>query len=390
VQAARKLWGALPYERYVFFNVLTDSYDGIEHKGSTVLFADRQSTRTESAYYQWLQLVAHEFFHAWNVKRLRPVELGPFDYENEVYTRDLWIPEGLTSYYEEVLVHRAGLASRKETLKRLGKEIESLQTGPGRRVQSVEDASFDAWIKYYRQDENFVNSGVSYYTTGGVIGFLLDARIRHLTDGRASLDDVLRRAYSRFSGAQGFRSDEFRAVASEVTGADLGPWFHRALATTEELDYQEALDWYGLRFTENKKKDEEDDADRPGWLGADTDMQGGRLLVTHVKTDTPAFAAGVNAGDEIVAVGDYRVPATADAWKERLKSYPPGTKVTLLVARRELLLRLPVTFAQEPRLTWKLEVDPQATPEQQAHLAAWLRSSQLASDEHLTRQSLIR
>ncbi len=375
VREEAAFWGGLPYDRYVFFNLITEAGGGLEHKNSCVLMTSRWRRHTRDGYIGWLGLAAHELFHVWNVKRLRPQALGPFDYENEVYTRDLWIPEGLTSYYEEVLVHRAGLATPKETLKRLGKEIEALQTAPGRQVQSVEDASFDAWIKYYRQDENFANSGVSYYTKGGVIGFLLDAKIRHLTDGRASLDDVLRRAYSRFSGAQGFRSDEFRALASEVAGSDLGPWLHSVLATTDELDYREALDWYGLRFTESKKKDEDDDADHPGWLGADIEVQTGRLLVTHVKKDTPAYAAGVNVGDEIVAVGDYRVPATADAWKERLKSYPPGTKDTLLVARREHLLRLPVTFAPEPRLAWKLEVDPKATPEQQAHLTAWLRSS---------------
>jgi predicted metalloprotease with PDZ domain len=373
VREEAAFWGGLPYERYVFFNLITEASGGLEHKSSCVLMTSRWRRHTRDGYVGWLGLVAHELFHAWNVKRLRPEVLGPFDYENEVYSRDLWIPEGLTSYYEEVLVHRAGLSTRKEALKRLGKEIESLQTAPGRRAQSVEDASFDAWIKYYRQDENFPNSGVSYYTKGGVIGFLLDAKIRHATGGRASLDDVLRRAYPRFSGAHGFRSEEFRALASEVAGTDLEPWLHRVLATTEELDYREALDWYGLRFTESKKKDE-DEEDVPGWLGADTELQGGRLLVTHVKKETPAYEAGLNVGDEILAVGDYRVPATADAWKERLKSYPPGTQDTLLVARRDRLVRLPVTFGQEPRLAWKLEADPKATPEQQAHLEAWLRS----------------
>jgi predicted metalloprotease with PDZ domain len=378
VREEAAFWGSLPYERYVFFNLIVEGSGGLEHKSSTVLMTSRWRPHTRDGYVGWLGLVAHELFHAWNVKRLRPLALGPFDYEDEVYTRELWMPEGLTSYYEEVIVHRAGLSTRKEALKRLGKEIESLQTAPGRRVQSVEDASFDAWIKYYRQDENFPNSGVSYYTKGAVIGFLLDAKIRHATDGRASLDDVLRRAYPRFSRERGFRSDEFQALASEVAGTDLAPWFHRVLATTEELDYREALDWYGLRFTDSKKKDEEDDEDRRGWLGADTEVQGGRLVVTQVKKETPAYEAGLNVGDEILAVGDHRVPPTADGWKERLKSYPPGTQDALLVARRERLLRVPVTFREEPRLIWKLEADPQATPEQQAHLEAWLRSPRSA------------
>lgn len=375
VREEAAFWGHLPYDRYVFFNLITEASGGLEHKSSTVLMTSRWRPHTREGAVGWLGLAAHELFHAWNVKRLRPAALGPFDYENEVYTRDLWIPEGITSYYEDLVVHRAGLSTRKELLKRLSKEIEALQTAPGRQVQSVEDASFDAWIKYYRQDENFPNSGVSYYTKGGVIAFLLDTRIRRATDGRASLDDVLRRAYARFSGPHGFRSEDFRAVAGEVAGTDLAPWFHRALETTEELDYREALDWYGLRFVESKKKKEDEDEDRAGWLGCEVEIQGAKLTVTQVKRGTPAYAAGLNVGDEILAVGDYRTPPTLDGWKERLKAYPPGTQNALLVARREHLLRLPVTFGEEPRLAWKLEEDPEATPEQQAHLDAWLRSS---------------
>jgi predicted metalloprotease with PDZ domain len=374
VREEAAFWGGLPYDQYVFFNLITEGSGGLEHKASTVLMTSRWRPHTREGYVGWLGLAAHELFHAWNVKRLRPAALGPFDYENEVYTRDLWVSEGISTYYEDLLVHRAGLSTRKEYLKRLSKEIEGLQTAPGRQVQSVADASFDAWIKYYRQDENFPNTGVSYYGKGGIIAFLLDAKIRRATHGKASLDDVLRRAYPRFSGPHGFRSDDFRAVAEEVAGVDLGPWFHSVLETTEELDYREALDWYGLRFTESKKK-EEDDEDRPGWLGAETDIQGGKLVVTQVKRGTPAFEAGLNAGDEILAIGDYRVPITADGWKERLKSYPPGTQDELLVARRERLLHLPVTFGEEPHLAWKLEVDPKASPEQKAHLEAWTRSA---------------
>jgi predicted metalloprotease with PDZ domain len=300
----------------------------------------------------------------------------------------LWIPEGITSYYEDVLVHRAGLSTRKELLKRLSKEIEALQTTPGRQVQSVEDSSFDAWIKYYRQDENSPNAGVSYYTKGGVIAFLLDARIRRATDGRASLDDVLRRAYARYSGPHGFRSQDFRSVAEEVAGIDLDPWFHRVLETTEELDYREALDWYGLHLVEDKKKKDDEDEDKAGWLGCEVETQGARLVVTQVKKGTPAWDAGLNVGDEILAVGDYRTPPTVDGWEERLEAYPPGHRDSLLVARRDRLLRLAVTFGEEPRLAWKLAEDPKATPEQQAHLEAWLRSSGAHANAHvLTRQA---
>ncbi|HEY3492319.1 MAG TPA: PDZ domain-containing protein, partial [Solirubrobacterales bacterium] len=340
-------WGTVPYERYVFFNLITESGGGLEHRDSCVLMTSRWKSRTRDAYSDWLALVSHELFHAWNVKRLRPAELGPFDYEGEVYTRNLWFAEGVTSYYDELLIHRAGLTERDDYLKRLSKQIEGLQTTPGRLVQPLDESSFDAWIKYYRRDENSVNSGISYYTKGSVVAFLLDTRIRSATGGKRSLDDVLRLAWQRHSGEQGFRSEELRALAGEVAGTDLGPWLAHALDSTEELDYSEALSWFGLRFVESDEengngKDHKKEDEPPGWLGLDSEVQGGRVVVIQVKRDTPAYEAGVNVGDELVAIGDYRVPP--DGWKERLKAYRPGQKETLLVARRERLMRLPVVF----------------------------------------------
>lgn len=384
VREQAAFWGQVPYPRYVFFNLLVEEGGGLEHRDSTVLMASRWATRRREDYLDWLGLASHELFHAWNVKRLRPVALGPFDYENEVYTRDLWTAEGLTSYYENLFVHRAGLSTQNELLKALSSDIEKLQTAPGREVQSLEDSSFDAWIKYYRRDENFNNTGISYYTKGAVVGFLLDARIRHATNGRKSLDDALRLAYARHAGERGFRGEEFHALLSEVAGTDLGPWLDRALSSTEELDYSEALAWYGLRFVEKKEKDEDDkdeasgsdktaSGEAAGWLGEETEEKDGRLLVKEVKRETPAYEAGLNAEDEIVGLGDYRV--TPESWKDRLKAYRPGETVEILVARRDRLVRLPATFAEKPKTRWKLAVDPAATPEQKARLAAWLRSS---------------
>ena len=289
VQAARALWGGLPYERYLFFNIITDGYDGIEHKGSTVLFADRWSTRTESGYADWLRLVAHEFFHAWNVKRLRPVELGPFDYESEVYTRSLWVAEGLSDYYAWLLVRRAGLATREQTLADISRSIAALQTTPGRLVQPLEDASYDAWIKQYRPDENSRNATVSYYTKGSLVGLLLDARIRKLTGGTRSLDDVMRLAYRRFSGERGYTPAEFRAIAQRGRGGrsgrflPCGRWRRPASSTTSEM-----LDWYGLRFTPAGP-----DSAGEAWLGADTKVKDGRLVVTGVPTRRARLRLGI-------------------------------------------------------------------------------------------------
>ena len=375
VRAQVAFWGAAPYPRYVFFNLLTESGGGLEHKDACTLMSSRWRARTHEGYLEWLGLVSHELFHAWNGKRLRPVELGPFDYEREVYTRSLWIVEGVTSYYGDLLLRRAGFSTVREYLKGLSKAIETVQTTPGRRVQSLDESSFDAWIKFYRRDENTGNSGVSYYTKGEVVAFLLDARIRRVTGGRRSLDDALRLAYQRFSGERGYHPEEFRKVLEEVAGSDLGSWLERAVDTVEELDYAEALGWYGLRFANQPEKPEKKDRAEPqelpaGWLGMDTEVQGGRLTVTGVKRETPAYEAGVNVGDELLAVDDDRIPP--EGLETRLKYYRPGEKASLLVARRDRLTRLPVTFGAKPRARWTLEVLPNATDEQKAHLSAWL------------------
>ena len=367
VKEDRRLWGFLPYDRYVFFNMITESGGGLEHKNSTLLMTNRWTTRTRRAYLSWLELASHEYFHAWNVKRLRPAELGPFNYEDENITRSLWIAEGFTDYYAELQVHRAGLSTRDEYLEGLSNAIEALQTTPGRLVQSAEMASFDAWIKYYRPDENSPNTSISYYTKGTVIAFLLDAKIRKET--AKSLDDVMRLEYERFSGAKGYTPEEFRVEAEKVTGLNLKQFWDAAVESTAELNYSEALDTFGLRF----KPVPPPVADRPAktWLGITTRNDNGRLVVSQVQRGSPADVAGINVDDEILAIDDFRV--RADRFENRLEQYKPGDKVSVLVARREQLLKVDVPLMSEPVRSWRLEVNPNATEIQRRELEAWLR-----------------
>jgi predicted metalloprotease with PDZ domain len=246
--------------------------------------------------------------------------------------------------------------------------IRTLQTTPARLQQTAEMASFDAWIKQYRPDDNTVNSTISYYTKGAALGFVLDARIRAATDDARSLDDVMRLALARYSGAKGFTPEEFRKTASEVAGTDLGPWFTRVLETTEELDYGPALEWFGLQFPPSRASAAS--ADQPAWLGVKTKIEERRLLVEHVPRGTPAYAAGVNPGDEILAIDDFRVlPEELDA---RLAAYRSGRKVVLLVSRGDRLQRLDVTLGAAPADAWTLQTRPDLTPSQRAHLASWL------------------
>jgi predicted metalloprotease with PDZ domain len=369
VKEDRRLWGFLPYDRYVFFNMITEAGGGLEHKNSTVLMTNRWSTRTRRAYLSWLELASHEYFHAWNVKRLRPAELGPFDYENENITRSLWIAEGFTDYYADLQVLRAGLQSREEYLEDLSSTIELLQTTPGRLVQSAEMASFDAWIKYYRPDENSNNTSISYYTKGTVIAFLLDAKIRKATNGAKSLDDVMRAAYEKFSGPKGYTPEQFRVVIEQVAGLSLQGLWESTVEVTSELVYSEALDAFVLVFKAHAQQPA-DRASRP-WLGVTTRNDNGRLVITQVQRGSPADVAGLNVDDEILAIDDFRV--RADRFENRLDQYKSGDKVSVLVARREQLVRIPTTFAVEPQRAWRLEVNPAAADAQRRLLDGWLR-----------------
>ncbi len=378
VRQNRELWGSLPYKKYVFLNLLTESSGGLEHRNSVCMMSSRWATRTRRGYLGWLDLVAHEYFHAWNIKRLRPAELGPFDYETENPTKSLWVAEGITDYYAPLTLRRAELSDTKEYLGTdtppspgsLSTVIAALQSTPGRLQQSAEQSSYDAWIKLYRPDENSTNSTISYYTKGAVVGWLLDARIRHVTGGKKSLDDLMRLAFEKYSGERGFTPDEFKASAEKVAGAPLGEFFRKAVESTEELDYSEALEWFGLKFKQATQT-----AGKPGngepkaWLGVETRVDNGRLLVKTVPRETPAYDTGLSAEDEIVAIDDFRV--RPDQITQRLENYKPGDQVTILVSRRERLMRIPLTLGEEPK-KWQLEIRTDATEGQKRNLEKWL------------------
>jgi predicted metalloprotease with PDZ domain len=362
VAAAKGVMGSLPYPHYHFMTMVTEASGALEHKNSYLGMTNRFATRTHPAYLQFLSTLAHEYFHAWNVKRLRPVELGPFDYENENYVKSLWVAEGFTDYYATVLLRRAGILTNDEYTNGMSNQIEQVQTIPGRLVTPVNMASFDTWIKQYRPDENTANMSVNYYPKGAVIAFLLDARIRKATDGARSLDTGMQWAMQRYSGDKGFTPEQFYAVMSEAAGTDLKGWFAKTAESTDELDYTEALDYYGLRFRPVDTRNA-----RP-YIGGGTRNDGGRLIITSVRRGTPGIDAGLNVDDEILAIDDVRV--RADGLSARLDQYKPGDKISVLVARRDRLMKIDVTLGADPGRPWRLEPLPKATPEQTAHYAA--------------------
>jgi predicted metalloprotease with PDZ domain len=368
VREYRRMWGFLPYDRYFFLNVLSEASGGLEHKNSTLLMASRWATSTRRRYLNWLGLVSHEYFHAWNVKRLRPIELGPFDYEREVYTTGLWVSEGFTDYYGDLAVHRAGLSTTDEYLRELSSLIESLQTTPGRASQPLETASFDAWIRHYRPDENSPNVAMSYYTKGAVVGWLLDAKVRHATQGQKSLDDVMRLAYERYSGAKGFTEEDFRKVVSDIAGPAVAEWLKHVVETADELDYRDALEWFGLRFAPSWPSRLPEG--HYIWQGLKLRTDEGRLLVSNIYRGTPSFEAGFVVDDEIVAVNDFRV--LADQWEMRSETLKIGDKVSVLVSRRDELKRVEMTIEKESVIEWRL-TEATGTGEARKNRESWLR-----------------
>jgi predicted metalloprotease with PDZ domain len=363
VRAYRDMYGGLPFPRYLFFNLIVEAGGGLEHRDSCVLMTSRFAFRNRKSYVGWLGLVSHEFFHVWNVKRSRPREFGPFDYENEVYTRCLWVAEGFTAYYTDLVPRRAGLTTEEEYLELLSKQIEKLYSTPGRALQSLEESSFDAWIKLYRADENTPNTTISYYLKGQIVGWLLDAEIRRLSQGERTLDDLMRLLFERHGGESGYTPGDLQAAAEETAGGPLDAFFARAVRSREELDLEPGLRGFGLRFAP-------DDEDPVPWLGIESETKDGRHAVKTVRRDGPAYEAGLNAEDEILAVGGYRVlPANLG---ERLKQYESGERVVLTISRDDALLQLPVTLGEAPGSRWRLEADPDAGDEAAAERGRWL------------------
>ncbi|HYP54409.1 MAG TPA: PDZ domain-containing protein [Pyrinomonadaceae bacterium] len=394
VEAAQSVFGDAPYDEYTFMTLAAPAGGGgLEHLNSTVMIYTRFGFRPDTgstSYQNFLTLVAHEFFHLWNVKRIRPDALGPFDYTRENYTTLLWWAEGATDYYERLLLRRAGLMSEKEFLDAWASSIQDLQSRPGRLEQSIEESSFDAWIKYYRRDENWINSQVSYYDKGGIVSLLLDLEIRRRSGGRASLDDVMRALYEEF-GKRGrnFTPADLQRVSERAAGSSLEEFFARYVRGRDELDYDAALAAAGLRLDTGGGGTPPAPAQK-AFLGATlalasevvtlTAVQGSGTFRTTVSPDaavvksipagTPAYDAGLNVGDQIVALDGFRV--TRDTFERRLDERRPGDSVALTVFRGDELRTFNVRLAARPDASYRIVPLAQPTDEQRRLYQSWL------------------
>ena len=327
----------------------------------------RDTFRQPGRYVRWLSLASHEFFHTWNIRRLRPKALVEYDYENEVYTPSLWVGEGVTSYYQDLLLARADFLSKTQMLSSISGNIGSTERAVGRKKQSLRQSSFDSWIKFYRPDENSPNTTISYYSKGAVVAFLLDAKLRELTDGEKSLDDLMRTLYERHVES-GYLPSDLRAIASELAGEDLSDWFRSTVDRTDELDYEPMLDWFGLEFAgqpRTRRGAGQAQTTRPQpWLGFRTSDS----VVTSVTADSPATAVGINIGDEILGVDGQRVTNIASV----LFNYDVGDDLEMLMARKRKIMTVHIEVGSRPEVFTRLRFQNRPTRDQTRRVDEWL------------------
>jgi len=377
VASVQKFWESDPFERpYWFFNVIAQGNGGLEHDYSTVLLAHPWQMKYREDYIRWLSLVTHEFFHAWNVRRLRPEALSFYDYENEAYTRELWLAEGLTSYYDSLLLLRSDLITVDEYFDLLAHEFHAFETTPGRQVSSAELASFDAWIKNYKPDANTVNSVVSYYRKGAVIGFLMDTAIRRKTGNRSSLDSLMRDMYRMYgphgSSGTGYPPGAFEALTESVAGKEVRGQLEELLGTTRNPDIDAALAWYGLRMDRNPAKTAAQAAGQPApaGFGLTWNKASPILEVETVIQGGAAAAAGILPADELLAIDNTRV--NRETIEDRMIRLQPGETVNLLLVRHGRLLNLQLTVQDAIPQNFDILVKPDIDRQEKKRMASWL------------------
>ncbi|WP_322404508.1 M61 family metallopeptidase [Massilia luteola] len=342
-----------PMDRYVFLTmVVGDGYGGLEHRASTALLCARTDLPTTAAprtaepnegYIKFLGLCSHEYFHTWNVKRIKPAVFAPYDLQVENYTPLLWLFEGFTSYYDDLMLVRSGIISEATYFKLLGKTVASVLRGTGRTKQSIAESSFDAWSKYYRQDENAPNAIISYYTKGSLVGLALDLTIRAKTGGAKSLDDIMLALWDRYGrdfykgGARGVTEQDVESLFDEVSGVRLKTIFDRYIRGTDDIPLAKLYAPFGVKVTEERKNA------KPS-LDAGIGRDAAGVKLTQVHEGGAAHQAGLSAGDVVIAVDGLRVNANPPNLDQLFARYRVDDTVTVHAFRRDELMTFDVTL----------------------------------------------
>jgi predicted metalloprotease with PDZ domain len=323
----------------------------------------------DNKYKHLLSLVAHEYFHLWNVKRLRPIELGPFDYEKENYTTMLWIAEGFTAYFDDLIMKRAGYYSDTEYLAIVSSTINKVQNQYGHKVMALSESSFNSWIKTYLTNENSNNVGISYYQKGMLVALILDLEILQLSNGSRRLDDVMRSLYNDFylKENKGFTEQEFISSLSKIADQDLGLLVYDLVHTTKDPDYSKYFSYVGLVLKNQNGNPAK------AYLGIGSKEENGRTIITTVELGSPASKAGLSAQDEIIAVNNYRVSGPVT---EILKRSKPGESLQILVSRGGQLREFKVVLDKSTELNYALSQKEKQEPTTLKMLNLWLGADQ--------------
>ena len=373
-------------DRYLFLLYAPGKgYGGLEHGWSSSLVCARDNLpqrgdkEVSDGYRTFLGLASHEYFHLWNVKRLKPAAFAPYDLATETHTGLLWVFEGITSYYDDLALVRSGLITRESYLELLGQTITRVLRGSGRLKQSVAESSFDAWTKFYQQDANAANSIVSYYAKGSLIALALDLKLRAETGGKVSLDDVMRTCWQRWGqAAGGMPEDGFEAVCADAAGADLTDFFDAAVRGTGELPLRSMLAGHGVTYKLRQPNGRNDKGGKPAsksdikalWLGATMNESNGKLVFATITNGGPAEAAGVAPGDVAVALDGLAL--TSENWHQRLHTYHDGDTLELVVFRGDELITTMIRPGTAPENTCFLLLTEDVDPDTDKRRSAWL------------------
>lgn len=365
VEVEAKIFGGLPYESYIFLLHLSPAGGGgLEHKNCCSLLYPRFSFQGQEKHNRFMQLVAHEFFHLWNVKRIRPAALEKFDYEQENYTPSLWFSEGTTSYYDLLIPRWAGIYDQQEFLTEISKEITRFLTTPGRLIQPLSESSFDAWIKLYRPDANSSNSQMSYYLKGEMVTLLLDLLIRDRTQGTKSFDDVLVQMWEQFGKSEvGFTELQLKNIIESIANQDLTEFYDRYIHGVEELPFNDYLHPFGITLKPIEAK--------TPYLGITVKSEHGKEIIKAVASNSPAQLAGVDPTDELLAIDGFKV--SADKLNDRLQLAKPGQQIELTIFHGDRLITVPIILAEPQAQKYQLRLIEHPNDRQCQLFKAWTR-----------------
>jgi len=367
VETSASIMGDIPYKHYTFI-IMGEGRGGLEHSNSMAVFSNGKAYNPNDVkgYKRWLSFIAHEYFHLYNIKSIRPINLGPFDYNKENNTKMLWFSEGGTVYYEYLIGNRAGFLNQNEFLEEIESIIRNYEDVPGHLFQSATESSFDTWINFFNRSENAQNTTISYYDKGFALCLLLDLKIRYETDGRKSLDDLMRTLYNKYhiKMGRGFKDEEFRDECAKICGCSLNDIFTYA-STVNKIDYQKYLEPFGLSIDTTPKV-------MPDcWFGATYRDLDKKIVVSSVEWNSPSYNADLSAQDTIISVNGKKVDR--NGLKEIIKKSKEGDKLLLLISNRTQKKEISITLQAKRERSFKINQKEKLSLQQKKLLEGWLK-----------------